>query len=303
VPELPEVETIVRLIRPRLEGRTIVAARVRWTRTLGGLRPERFRQAVLGARVTRVWRRAKYAVFDLERAGRPAGHLVGHLRMSGRFHVEAADFRPGPHLRLSLQLDDGRSFHFIDVRKFGRLIYTEDWRQPLRLLGPEPLESAFTAEWLHAALRQRRRQLKPLLLDQGFLAGLGNIYVDEVLHAARLHPLRLSDHVAQGAATRLHAAIRRTLSRAIEREGSSFDTFYRTPEGQPGQYQEEFRVYGRDGQPCPVCRTRIRRLLVGQRGTHVCPRCQPAPRRRASQGRMMMRGEELPSQKSLPSQV
>ena len=285
MPELPEVETVVRLIRPRLEGRTIVAARVRWTRTLGGLPPERFRRAVLGARVTRVWRRAKYAVFDLERAGQPAGHLVGHLRMTGRFHVEAADFRPGPHLRLSLQLDDGRSFHFIDPRKFGRLTYAEDWRQSLRRLGPEPLGPDFTAAWLLGALRERRRQLKPLLLDQAFLAGLGNIYVDEALHAARLHPLKLSDRVNREAAARLHAAIQRTLARAIEREGSSFDTFYRTPEGQPGQYQEEFRVYGRDGQPCPVCRARIRRLVVGQRGTHVCPRCQPAPRRRATSRR------------------
>lgn len=282
MPELPEVETVVRLIRPHLLGRTIVGARVLWARTVGGVRPERFRRAVTGSRVTRVWRRAKYTVFDLEREGRPAGHLVGHLRMTGRFHVEAPGFRPGPHLRVSLELDDGRSFHFIDVRKFGRLVFVEDWRGPLRLLGPEPLEPEFTAAWLHAALRARRRQLKPLLLDQAFLAGLGNIYVDEALHASGLHPLRLSDGVPRDAAERLHAAIRGTLSRAIEKEGSSFDTFYRTPEGQPGQFQEEFRVYGRDGKPCPNCRTRILRLVVGQRGTHVCPRCQKAPRRRAT---------------------
>jgi formamidopyrimidine-DNA glycosylase len=282
VPELPEVETVVRLIRPRLEGRTVVGVDVRWRRTLGGLAPARFRRAVLGARVARVWRRAKYALMDLEREGQPCGHLVGHLRMTGRFHVEPGTFDPGPYVRLSLDLDDGRRFHFIDVRKFGRLTFTPDWRRPLGRLGPEPLEDAFTAAWLHAALAARRRQLKPLLLDQAFLAGLGNIYADEVLHAARLHPLAPSDRLDRRAAERLHAAIRRTLRAAIAREGSSFDTFYRTPEGQPGQYQEEFRVYGRAGQACPGCGGTIRRLVVGQRGTHVCPRCQRAPRRAAT---------------------
>jgi formamidopyrimidine-DNA glycosylase len=280
MPELPEVETVVRLIRPRLVGRTITGARVRWARTLGGLTPERFRRAVSGARVARVWRRAKYAVMELERAAAPAGYLVGHLRMTGRFQVEPPGYDAGPHLRVTLPLDDGRAFHFIDVRKFGRLWFTPALEPLLGDLGPEPLSDDFSAEWLHAALRARRRLLKPLLLDQAFLAGLGNIYVDEALHRAGLHPLRASDRVDAEHARRLHAAIRATLAAAIEREGSSFDTFYRTPEGQPGQYQDEFRVYGRDGKPCLACGATIARLVVGQRGTHVCPRCQPAPRRR-----------------------
>ena len=123
--------------------------------------------------------------------------------------------------------------------------------------------------------------LKPLLLDQTFLAGLGNIYVDEALHAAGLHPLRSSHALDREQVRRLHDAIRTTLANAIAREGSSFDTFYRTPEGQPGQYQDEFRVYGRDGQACLACGTTVARLVIGERGTHVCPRCQPPPRRRA----------------------
>ncbi len=282
MPELPEVETVVRLIRPKLVGRTIVGARVYWTRTLGGLSPARFARAVTGARVTRVWRRAKYAVLDLERDDAPAGFLVGHLRMTGRFHVEAPGWDAGPHLRVSLPLDDGRAFHFIDVRKFGRLWFTPRLEPLLGRLGPEPLSDEFTAEWLLGALRARRRLLKPLLLDQEFLAGLGNIYVDEALHQAGLHPLRASQRVDAEHARRLHAAIRATLSAAIEREGSSFDTFYRTPEGQPGQYQDEFRVYARDGQPCLTCGTTIERLIVGQRGTHVCRKCQPPPRRRGT---------------------
>ncbi len=280
MPELPEVETVVRLVRPRLVGRTITGLVVTWPRALGGLSPARFRARVVGTRIRALRRRAKFAVFELERSGRAAGYLLGHLRMTGRFHVEDDSFDSGPYRRLSLSLDDGRWFHFLDVRKFGRLTFTPSLDALERALGPEPLEPAFTAEWLLAALRTRHRQLKPLLLDQGFLAGLGNIYVDEALHASGLHPRLVAARVDAAGATRLHAAIRSILSAAIEREGSSFDTFYRTPEGQPGQYQEQFRVYGRDGQPCRTCGCTLLRLVVGQRGTHVCPRCQPAPRAR-----------------------
>ena len=277
MPELPEVETVVRLIRPRLEGRTIEASRVSWKRTLGGLSSQAFSRGVRGARVSRVWRRAKYIVIDLERDGELAGWLLGHLRMTGRMHVERADWKAGPHARLSLDLDNGKRFHFIDVRKFGRVTFTTDLDQ-LAELGPEPLGGEFTAEWFHRALAARKRQLKPLLLDQTFVAGLGNIYVDESLHRSRLHPLRRADRVRPEEAGRLHAEIRATLEEAIEREGSSFDTFYRTPEGQPGSYQHQFLVYGREGQPCERCGTAITRIVVGQRGTHLCRRCQPPPR-------------------------
>ena len=282
MPELPEVETVARLIRPRLEGRRIVASRVSWARTVGG-NPGRFDRAVRGATVTRVWRRAKYVLMDLERDGELDGWLVGHLRMTGRFHVEAPGHDPGPYARVRLDLDDGRAFHFVDVRKFGRLLHTHDLGEVLPPLGPEPLGEEFTADRFAQALRARRRLLKPLLLDQSFVAGLGNIYVDEALHLARLHPLRRSDTLRRPAADALHAAIRGTLGAAIEREGSSFDAFYRTPEGNPGSYQHQFRVYGRTGERCPECGARIRRLVVGQRGTHLCPVCQrrPSPRKPA----------------------
>jgi formamidopyrimidine-DNA glycosylase len=167
---------------------------------------------------------------------------------------------------------------FIDPRKFGRLRHTTELEAALPELGPEPLGSEFTPEWLAGALRGRARRLKPLLLDQAFLAGLGNIYVDEVLHLSRLHPLRHAAGLRRPAAERLHGAIQSTLAAAIAREGSSFDAFYRTPEGRPGSYQDQFRVYGRTGRPCPTCGTAVARLVVGQRGTHVCPRCQPRPR-------------------------
>jgi formamidopyrimidine-DNA glycosylase len=274
VPELPEVETVVRMIRPRLTGRSIVSCDVRWERTLGGLDERSFARAVVGSRVTRVWRRAKFIVADLEREGRPSGALVGHLRMTGRMHVEPKGFDPGPYVKVTLGLDDGRTLYFIDVRKFGRLSYAADSGDQLDGLGVEPLSKEFSADWLFPALRAKHRLMKPLLLDQSFIAGLGNIYVDESLHRAGIHPLARSERLTRARAARLHGEIRATLTEAIEREGSSFDVFYRTPEGNPGSYQDQFKVYGRDGEPCLTCGAIIERLVVGQRGTHVCRRCQ-----------------------------
>lgn len=274
MPELPEVETITRLIRPRLEGRRIEACEVRWTRTLGGLSRPAFTKAVVGARMSRVWRRGKYFVADLEHGEGAKGALVGHLRMTGRVHVEPEGWDAGPYLKVRLALDDGTCFYFIDVRKFARLWYAREAADVLGPLGPEPLSPEFTAEWLFAALRGRRRAMKPLLLDQDFVAGLGNIYADESLFRSGIHPLARSDRITRERAGRLCTAIRETLSEAIAREGSSFDAFYRTPEGNPGSFQDEFRVYGRKGKPCRACGTPIRRIVVGQRGTHYCPGCQ-----------------------------
>ena len=267
MPELPEVETVTRLIRPRLVGRRIEGARVSWARTLGGMAPGRFRRRVVGSVVKRVWRRGKYIVIDLE----PRACIVGHLRMTGRMQV---DGDPGPYTRVSLPLDDGSTFHFVDVRKFGRLVLAARPEDILPALGPEPLGEEFTAAWLRRELKRRRRMLKPLLLDQCFLAGLGNIYVDEALHRARLHPLRSAHTLSARSSDRLHACIRAILLAAIEREGSSFDAFYRTPEGSPGRYQDQFQVYGRAGKPCRACGRTIRKIVVAQRGTHVCTRCQ-----------------------------
>ena len=277
MPELPEVETTVRLIRPGLVGRTITSASVAWRRTVVA---DEFEPRVTGARIASVRRRAKYFVIDLERRGESAGAIVGHLRMTGRVLVQSARASAPDYAKVALALDDGHVMHFVDVRKFGRLVWHSDAAAELADLGPEPLGDEFTAEWLQRALRERRRVLKPLLLDQTFLAGLGNMYVDESLHRSGLHPLAKSERVKPAQSVLLHREIRAVLEEAIEREGSSFDVFYRTPEGNPGSYQDQFRVYGRDGKPCRACGTTIARLVVGQRGTHVCPRCQPKPRTR-----------------------
>lgn len=278
MPELPEVETVARLVRPKLVGRRIEGAHVEWPRTVGELGPDAFARAVEGLRVKRVWRRAKYIVIDLERAGEPAGHLLIHLRMTGRLQVDRAATETPPYTRVELPLDRGKVLRFLDVRKFGRFEFRADLDGAFDHLGPEPLDGPWDAGEFSRELRARRRQLKPLLLDQSFLCGLGNIYVDEALHRSGLHPLRRADRVPGPRARRLFAEIQATLAEAIEREGSSFDSFYRTPEGQPGAYQHQFRVYGRQGKPCKACGRSLVKIVVGQRGTHLCTRCQPAPR-------------------------
>jgi len=274
MPELPEVETTVRLLRPDVVGATIEKVSVFWERTVGRPSVTAFRRGLAGRTITAVSRRAKYLVFHLD-----DGRLMsGHLRMTGRFTV--GEERKPPHARVAMQFDDGRWFVFSDVRKFGRLGLGDTLDDLLPPLGPEPLTDALDGDWLATALRRRKRLLKPLLLDQAFVAGLGNIYVDESLHRAGLHPLRSAHTVTRSQAHDLCAIIKDVLGSAIVAEGSSFDTFYRTPEGNPGAFQDEFFVYGRDGKPCRGCGTTIKKLLVGQRGTHVCPKCQPVPRKR-----------------------
>lgn len=285
MPELPEVETVARLLRPKLVGRKLGASEVRWRRTLGGTAPGAFAAGIEGLRVRSVERRAKWILVELSRLRRPAGWLCVHLRMTGRLSVDRAEEEPGPWERLRIALDDGRVLRFVDPRKFGRVRFVREPVQALGELGPEPLGPEFTAARFAAGLRARRRLLKPLLLDQTFLAGLGNIYVDESLHRAGLHPLARAERVTSAQAARLWREIRAVLEEAIAREGSSFDTFYRTPEGKPGSYQDRFQVYGRTGEPCLTCGAPIRYLVVGQRGTHVCPRCQPRPRQRRSAAR------------------
>ncbi|MEW5891502.1 MAG: DNA-formamidopyrimidine glycosylase, partial [Pseudomonadota bacterium] len=196
-------------------------------------------------------------------------HLLIHLRMSGDLLLRDSTTEPEPHDRLLLKLSGGKSLAFNDTRKFGRVWLTAQPEEVLGKLGPEPLGADFTAEWLYHALHAKRRQIKPLLLDQTFLAGLGNIYTDEALHLARLHPLRLSDSVSRQQAEALHEAIQSVLREGIRRNGASIDWVYRG-----GEFQNYFRVYDRAGEPCKVCGTKIERITVGQRGTHFCPNCQ-----------------------------
>lgn len=264
MPELPEIETFARSLRPELTGRVIISAQLFWPRTLSMPSPEEFIEQISGQEIQNVTRRAKYLWLGLSR-----GHLFLHLRMSGDLWMRPSPHLPEKHDRLHLSLSDGRTLVFNDIRKFGHVWLTAHPEDVIGALGPEPFDPVFTSEVFHARLIERRRQMKPLLLDQSFLAGLGNIYTDEALHMSGVHPLRVSDTITEAEATRLYQAIQAVLLSGIEHNGASFDWVYRG-----GSFQNYFRVYDREGQPCPVCGTPIQRIVVGQRGTHFCPTCQ-----------------------------
>jgi formamidopyrimidine-DNA glycosylase len=190
--------------------------------------------------------------------------------MSGRLEWAADHARRPAHVRTAWELSGGERLFLCDSRKFGRLTHTRDLAAATADLGPEPLDHAFTVRALGTALRARRRRLKPLLLDQRVIAGLGNIYTDEALHRARLHPITLSSRLSDTDVRRLHRAVRDVLRLAIRKHGTSIDWIY------PGGWmQRHLRVYGRTGQACRTCGALIEYLRIGQRGTHVCPVCQP----------------------------
>jgi formamidopyrimidine-DNA glycosylase len=221
-------------------------------------------ERLAGQTVETIDRRGKFLRMGLRR-----DTLLFHLRMSGDLLVEPANLPPAAHHRFLLGFSDGLRLAFNDPRKFGRIWLTDQPEGVLSGLGPEPLDPGLDPGQFWALLQSRQRQLKPLLLDQGFLAGLGNIYTDEALNRAAIHPLRLSHSLSPVEAERLLAAIREVLEAGIERHGSSIDWVYRG-----GDFQNYFRVYGRKGQPCPRCGTPVARILVGQRSTHFCPNCQ-----------------------------
>lgn len=264
MPELPEVETIARKLRPELIGRTILSADLRWSRTLAAPTPKKFMEQIQGQKILDVRRRAKYFILHLS-----SFSLLIHLRMSGDLHIKDSTNQPEKHDRLIIKLSGNNSLAFNDTRKFGRVWLVADPAVIFSALGPEPLNRDFTPQWLHTALHKKHRQLKPLLLDQTFLAGLGNIYTDEALNIAKLHPLRESSSVTAKQAEALHDAIRTVLKEGIRRNGASIDWVYRG-----GEFQNYFRVYDREGRPCMNCGAKIRRITVGQRGTHYCPKCQ-----------------------------
>lgn len=282
MPELPEVETIARslrnpidmpfppenlvALRPGIVGRSISGSVVTWNRTVAQPGTEGFEKRMLQQVVQAVERRGKFLVLELT-----SGWLLFHLRMSGDIRVEpqsAGELRT--HDRLVLNFDDQTRLVFNDPRKFGRVWAVDDPQQVLWQLGPEPLSDGFTSLVLYDMLAARNRLLKPLLMDQRFIAGMGNIYTDETLHKAGLHPLLRSRMLTREKADKLHQAIREVLQEGITRNGASIDWVYRG-----GDFQNYFQVYQRQGESCTTCGTKIERILVGQRGTHFCPNCQP----------------------------
>lgn len=270
MPELPEVETFRRKFLygseegPSLVGARIVGADLLWARTLAEPEPAVFMRRVAGQTIMDIGRRGKYLLLRLS-----SDVLAIHLRMSGDLLLEAGEAPVGKHHRLMLNLDDGRRLAFSDTRKFGRVWLTGDIDGLLGHLGPEPLGEEYRAADLYEGLQKRARQIKPLLMDQRFLAGMGNIYTDEALHQARIHPLRKANSLSWEEAQGLWSAMRAVLAEGIRRNGSSIDWVYRG-----GDFQNCFQVYQRAGEACYRCGTPIERIVVGQRGTHFCPVCQ-----------------------------
>jgi len=290
MPELPEVEVTRRRIAPLLVGRRIRKVETTSDSYFFLTRPDRLRSRLAGRRVEGLVRYGKYLLAELDDGSRLVVHLgmTGQLFSSGATSVrllsatarsallpeEQWDFEPDAHTHLRLRFeDDGPAVYLRDVRKFGKVLLLERGESHPRLerLGIDALEA--TGETLFAASRGRRVAIKNLLLDQSVLTGVGNIYADEALHRAGVRPTRRATRVTRRECEALAAAIRAVLERSIETGGASIRD-YVTPDGEDGGFQEERRVYARTGEPCPGCGSAVRRIVVGQRGTHYCPKCQ-----------------------------
>ena len=274
MPELPEVQTIVDdLNAADLCGVPISRARVFWARTIAEPSPAAFCRRLKGRRFTRIHRRGKYLVFETD----SQYTMLLHLRMSGRLHLVSVDSPRIKHEHVIITFENKTQLRFHDTRKFGRIHLVADPARILGRLGPEPLAREFTARVLAAGLRRHKRLLKPLLLDQTFVAGLGNIYVDEALWDAKLHPNRIAAELSMAEIKALHRAIPRVLKRGLKNLGTSLGTgetnFYSVA-SRRGRNKDELNVFRRTDLPCPRCKTTIVRIIVGQRSTHICPKCQ-----------------------------
>jgi len=277
VPELPEVETTARSLRARIVGlRVACVGGVDWPRMLPQTSEDEIRAVLASLRVQVVDRRGKYLLIGFE----DDRWLGLHRKMSGNVLLRPSHAPPEAHTHFEMGFDDGTLLRFVDARKFGRvyLFGSTEERDVFVAprLGPEPLTDLDAAS-LGVLLKGRRGRLKSLLLDQAFLAGVGNLYADEALWEARLHPLRTADSLSKREVARLAVAVRQVLVMGIERRGTSFSN-YRDADDTPGENQDFLSVYGREGQPCPRCGRPIKRIVIGARSAHFCPKCQKLPR-------------------------
>lgn len=275
MPELPEVETMVRDLAPRVVGRQITGVDATFRGAVIYPGYEEFEQRVTGEKVVDIDRRGKYALLTLH----SGDLLILHRGMSGSVLHRRSDDQVEPYVRLLFRLDDGSELRFRDPRKFGKIFVMdptgEERALPWQKMGPEPLNGEFLVAGLRKSLRGRTAMIKPLLLNQQIVAGLGNIYVDEALFLARIHPRRQARSLRPAEIARLHGAIRTVLGDAITRRGTTFNN-YTDVEGRAGGYQEELRVFHREGSPCSLCGSLIVKAVVQGRGTHFCPNCQRA---------------------------
>jgi len=266
MPELPEVETIKNELAP-VVGRRISGVDLLWERMLHQPSPAEFQSRIADRCITGISRRGKYLIFSLD----SGDSLIIHLKMTGSLLLGRGS--PPEYTRAIIHLDDGSSIFFRDPRKFGKIQLVADRDSVIGELGPEPLEEGFTPEVFTRGLQKRKAPLKAVLLDQGFIAGIGNMYADEALFRAGIHPLRLANSLSDAEVRRLHRAIRGVLLAAIDSKGASLNTYYR-PSGEKGSAHTGFNVAHRRGEYCPVCGTGIERILIRQRGSYYCPKCQ-----------------------------
>lgn len=273
MPELPEVETVKRTLEELVVGKTIQSVDIAWPNIIKRpADPTEFTTEVKGQTIHSMRRRGKFLLFDLDDIV-----MVSHLRMEGRYGVYKQDDAPVPHTHVTFGFSDGTELRYQDVRKFGTMHLfvkgKEEETMPLIQLGVEPFDEAFTVELLTNASQKTTRKIKPFLLDQKTVVGLGNIYVDEALFRARIHPERLAHSLTDEEFQKLHQSIVETLSEAVQLGGSSIKS-YVNGQGEMGMFQQTLEVYGRKNEPCKHCEDTIIRIVVGGRGTHYCPTCQ-----------------------------
>jgi formamidopyrimidine-DNA glycosylase len=266
VPELPEVETIKNELSPHVTGRIIKGLEIFWDKMVRQPSVPEFRERVIGRKITDLFRRGKYLFFHLD----SGEMLVMHMKMTGSLLINPPDEK---YARAIFQLDDGVTIHFRDPRKFGKMWLASDESEVMSKLGPEPLDDDFTVSTLAEILHNRKAPVKPVLLDQSIIAGIGNMYADESLYEAKIHPARPANSLTDEEIKRLYRAIRRVLRAAIKNGGASVRNYIR-PDGNIGTAHDEFRVAHGTGRNCPRCGTPIQRIVVRGRGTYLCPKCQ-----------------------------
>jgi formamidopyrimidine-DNA glycosylase len=265
MPELPEVETIKNELAPHVVGRSVVGLSFPWEGIVRRASLAEFSSRLIGQRITGLGRRGKYLICSLS-SGQA---LVIHLKMTGSLWLKD----PERFVRAIIQLDDGTNIYFRDPRKFGIMWLVDDDKSVGAKMGPEALGKEFTAEALAEKLAKRTAPIKALLCDQGLVAGIGNMYADEALFLAKIHPMRAGGSLSQEEVKRLHQAVRKVLAAGINEKGASTDTYFR-PSGEKGSAHWQFRVAHRRGENCPVCGTPLERLPVRNRGSYFCPKCQ-----------------------------
>ena len=270
MPELPEVQTVVNYLEPEVQGKLInsIASPNNYQKVFGNENLSFVKNAIQGKKIVRLGRRGKYIIIHLNK-----GHLILHLRMTGKLLLQGLQKKFDKHLSFRIDFNDNSNLYFYDTRKFGRIYFSKTLNWLEQKLGIEPLSMEFNLRWLTQSLGQRKRMMKPLLLDQSFIAGLGNIYIDEILWKSNIHPLSLSNKIPEQIIPDLYKNIRSILQDAILYNGTTFINFS-FGENRMGEFAEQLNVFGKQGRPCPDCGEEIKKNRVAQRGTHICNRCQ-----------------------------